>query len=180
MSREKSLIWAERACSDLAKKLALSFSTRQKSRGIINSFWFEISRNALDLAVLEWCHLFGQRKDALHWSKVLSGTENFKAHMLSAIEISEEKWEEYWSQIKVYRDKDLAHIEARNISMIPSMEIAINSTAFYYSKIQYALAELGRAPQRQMSFFDILDVYTKQFEQQAEIALIATGTLRNA
>lgn len=100
--------------------------------------------------------------------------------MLSAIEISEEKWEEYWSQIKVYRDKDLAHIEARNISMIPSMEIAINSTAFYYSKIQYALAELGRAPQRQMSFFDILDVYTKQFEQQAEIALIATGTLRNA
>ena len=180
LSREKSLIRAERTCSDLAKQLALSFSTKQKSRGLINSFWFEISRNALDLAILDWCHLFGSRKDALHWSKVLHETEHFKSHMLSHIETSEERWDEYWNQLKVYRDKDLAHIEVKNTSMIPPMDIAINSTAFYYSRITTELTELGRTRHKQMSFFQILESYEKQYSKQAEKAFSATETLRNA
>lgn len=35
------------------------------------NFWTGINGNCLDIAVLEWCKLFADRKDPHHWKKIV-------------------------------------------------------------------------------------------------------------
>ncbi|WP_064120716.1 hypothetical protein [Pseudomonas fluorescens] len=57
---------AERTCTSFASKIALTFNTQEDANGVINNFGHEVTQNAMDLAVLDWCHLYGQRKDAVN------------------------------------------------------------------------------------------------------------------
>lgn len=179
MDNQTKLIYAERTCLEFAKNVAISVVTRQKlgtGKGI-NNFWSEISHNALELAILNWCHLFGQRKDHLHWSNVLKSKELFKEELLSYLEVTEEKWTEYWGQLKKYRDKDVAHVEIINYSMIPSLEIAIHSVAFYYSKITNEIFVQYPSPQPRMDFYEIYEKCLSSYEKPAKKSFIATNTV---
>lgn len=55
--------------------------------------------------------------------------------MLTSMGVSFDEFKQFREQMKVYRDKDLAHLELRNISLIPAMNKAIHSMAFYYHQI---------------------------------------------
>lgn len=180
MDRIKLLTCAEMNCMSFVKNLALSEATREQlGRGrILSNFWSQISRNALDLAVLDWCHAFGQQKDALHWKNVFPGDEEaFRESMLTWMEVSLNEFKQFREQMKVYRDKDLAHLELRNISMIPAMNKAIHSMAFYYNQIQCAKRELEMRC-RDQTLYGWFDSAYAAFDRDAELAFGATGTPR--
>lgn len=134
--------------------------------------------HALDLAVLDWCHAFGQQNDALHWKKVFSDEEEtFRESMLTTMEVSLDEFNHFRGQMKVYRDKDLAHLELHNISMIPAMNKAMHSMAFYYHRIQGAKQELDMRCRKQ-TLYEWLDTASAGFDRDAELAFGATGTPR--
>ncbi|HEY6611919.1 MAG TPA: hypothetical protein VIZ86_12380, partial [Pseudomonas sp.] len=84
---------------------------------------------------------------------------------------------QFREQMKAYRDKDLAHLELRNISMIPAMNKAIHSMAFYYHQIQCAKRELGMYC-REQTLYEWFDRARARFDRDAELAFGATGTPR--
>ncbi|MFG0542863.1 hypothetical protein ACF8EA_22250 [Pseudomonas sp. YQ_5] len=180
MNRTKLLTRAEMNCLSFVRNLALSGATREQlGRGrVLSNFWSQISRNALDLAVLDWCHAFGQQKDALHWKKVFPNDEEaFREGMLTWMDVSLDEFKQFREQMKVYRDKDLAHLELLNISMIPAMNNAIHSMAFYYHQVQCAKREL-EMHYRDQTLYESFDSACAGFDRDAELAFGATGTPR--
>lgn len=180
MDRTKLLTCAEMNCMSFVNNLALSGATREQlGRGkVLSNFWSQISRNALDLAVLDWCHAFGQQKDALHWKNVFSGDEEaFRESMLTWMKVSLDEFKQFREEMKIYRDKDLAHLELRNISMIPAMNKAIHSMAFYYHQIQSAKRELEMHC-RDQTLYEWFDSAYAGFDRTAELAFGATATPR--
>lgn len=180
MERTKLLTCAEINCMSFVNNLALSGVTREQlGRGkVLSNFWSQISRNALDLAVLDWCHAFGQQKDALHWKNVFpADEEEFREGMLTWMKISLDEFTQFREQMKIYRDKDLAHLELRNISMIPAMNKAIHSMAFYYHQIQCAKRALEMHC-RDQTLYEWFDSAYAGFDRDAELAFGATATPR--
>lgn len=180
MDRTKLLTCAEMNCMSFVNNLALSGATREQlGRGkVLSNFWSQISRNALDLAVLDWCHAFGQQKDALHWKNVFSGDEEaFRESMLTWMKVSLDEFKQFREEMKIYRDKDLAHLELRNISMIPAMNKAIHSMAFYYHQIQSEKRELEMHC-RDQTLYEWFDSAYAGFDRSAELAFGATATPR--
>jgi hypothetical protein len=96
--------------------------------------------NSIDLAVLDWFHLFGYHNDDLHWKQIVDDIDIFRQNLFHHISVSEDNWKLYREQIKNYRDKDVAHIQVRPTSQVPEMSIALNAGAYYY---QYVLQELS-------------------------------------
>lgn len=171
---------AERTCTSFASKIALSFTTQEDAHGVVNNFWREVSQNAMDLAVLDWCHLYGQRKDVLHWSKVFPEDTTFKERLLASVGATDAEWTQYWNDMKRYRDKDVAHLEIQRITMRPAMAIAIGSTAFYFSEVQEARRRSGIAHRQMSSLNDILDINLTKFDKQAAMAFAGTSTRRKS
>ncbi len=91
--------------------------------------------------------------------------------------VSLDEFKQFRTQMKIYRDKDLAHLEPRNISMIPAMNKAIHYMAFYYHQIQCAKRELEMdcCDQTLYEWFD--SAYTG-FNRDAELSFGATATPR--
>jgi len=171
---------AERTCISFASKIALSFTTQEDAHGVINNFWREVNQNAMDLAILDWCHLFGQRKDVLHWSKVFPDDTTFKDRLLASAGATDAEWTQYWSHMRKYRDKDVAHLEIQRVSMRPAMGVAISSTAFYFSEVQEARRRSGIAHRQMLKLHDILDSNVTKFDKQAQMAFAGTSTRRKS
>jgi hypothetical protein len=87
------------------------------------------------MAVLDWCHLFGNDNDDLHWKRVVSDREKFREDLLKWLEIGESTWTTYWKNVRTYRDKNVGHIEVLPLYNIPDMMFALDSVVFYYSII---------------------------------------------
>ncbi len=96
------------------------------------------------MAVLDWCHLFGNRSDDLHWNNIVSDADEFKRNILHTLGMSEAEWTTYWESVKDYRDKDVAHIEVRPRpeKEAPEMDKALELIELYYI---YAISELHEA-----------------------------------
>jgi hypothetical protein len=126
--------------------------------------------NAIDLAVLDWFHLFGYHKDDLHWKRVVGNTMVFKRQLLQSLQLTEDNWKTYWASIKDYRDKDLAHVEVRPRSHVPDMTLALRAAAHYYSVVLSELSTFrnyGGWPRQ------IEDYYTRSLEQSRAICSVA-------
>ena len=50
-----------------------------------NEFWVSVNGNCIDIAVLEWCKLFGDVNDSHYWKKVVTNVSNFESGLLLAI-----------------------------------------------------------------------------------------------
>jgi hypothetical protein len=58
------------------------------------NFWRQVNGNFIDIAVLDWCKLFGNSKDTArkrlekhHWRRVVSDPEVFEAKLLAHLQI---------------------------------------------------------------------------------------------
>jgi len=98
--------------------------------GHAGGFW-PVVQNAVGEAVcLYWCHLFGNRKDDLHFSQFFKeSSENgflpahVKQRMLSAMNLSEPEYKEFWNQVKDCRDKFVSHKEHRASVIFPRIDL---------------------------------------------------------
>lgn len=111
-------------------------------------FWIIICNGLFDIAVLEWCKLFGsddEEKQPVHWKNNTSDVSRFRSDLLSRLQISAEEWTTYWATIKRYRDQAIAHHDPKmkEIPNYPIFDLALQSAYFYYDFAVQELSKLG-------------------------------------
>ncbi|MBK8768212.1 MAG: hypothetical protein IPM01_27935 [Burkholderiaceae bacterium] len=146
------------------------------------NFWRLIFGSQLDVAVLEWCKVFGSDAEATHWKKAVNTSERsgYRSGLLAAIEIDELAWSDYWEKMKAYRDSFVAHhVENGAVANYPELEIALKSSAFHYKHVLSQLRERGQG-----RYPDDLMKYYTEFEAQsfqiARAAFAATAGIEES
>ena len=119
-------------------------------------FCITIFGNFIDMAVMEWCKLFGDRKSKHSWAKVLTDPSRFEAELLSHLGISPSELEGYVDEIRKYRDKWVAHLDDLHRTDIPSLERARAAVNFYH---HYIVLHEARAPDLVGLPTDLADYY---------------------
>ncbi len=169
-SREKLLRRVALKSDDFARELSYHRALAEHTNDFAQSFWIYMYNNAIDLAILDWFHLFGYHKDDFHWKRVVADVVVFRKQLLQSPKMTEDEWKAYRETIKEYRDKDVAHIEVRLVSQVPHMALALKSTAFYYSTV---LAELSTFRDYSGWPIGLDDYHIKSLEQTKEICAVA-------
>lgn len=145
-------------------------------------FWRVIYGNLTDMAVLEWCKLFGSddaQNQPVHWKNIASDPETFRKELFASLGIYESKWRSYWTEMKRYRDLSVAHHDARRVEIknYPTFDLALESAYFYYSFAVSELRKLGVDQQPKD-----LRAYSKDFAAQchdiATSAIQATASFK--
>ncbi|RFC40682.1 MAG: hypothetical protein DID89_2727546633 [Candidatus Nitrotoga sp. CP45] len=133
------------------------------------NFWRLIHGNQLDIAVLEWCKVFGSDGEGTHWKNIVRIAEHnqFRQDLLVWLGITADEWGAYWKEMKGYRDNLVAHhIEMNRVSNYPVLDNALKSSFFYYKYLIKELRLLGET-----EYPDDLETYCAAFQKQArEIA----------
>jgi len=140
------------------------------------NFWRLIHGSFLDLPVLDWCKIFGSNAEPTHWKDVVSDISKFRNEMFSHLNITKDEWNEYWFQMKNYRDELVAHYEPNyNSETYPDLELAFKSSCFYHD---YLVNLIDNETEEKM---EILEEYSKRFYIQtkkiAQIAIKATDSI---
>jgi hypothetical protein len=144
------------------------------------NFWRLVYGNLLDVAVLEWCKLFGADSEPTHWKRVVSDHDSFRRALRRALGIDEAKWADYWEEMKAYRDALVAHhVNSSSVTRYPSLDLCLESCYFYYAHVIKELRSLG-----EVRFPDDLKEYSARFASQAkeiaERALASTGDIQES
>jgi hypothetical protein len=134
----------------------------------------------LDIAVLEWCKVFGSRGEATHWCKHVADPDAFRAGLLQRLAVSEETWHAYWESIKAYRDEVVAHHESvSKVTHYPDFGYALQACFYYYEMLIKQLRAF-----RVLDYPDSLEDYFKkslvQAETFSEAAYHATRSIKEA
>ncbi len=138
--REKLLRRVALKCLDFARQLSYHRALGEHEKEFKQNFWICMYNNAIDLAVLDWFHLFGYHKDNLHWKRVVADVAGFRKGLLQGVGMAEKEWMAYRESIKDYRDKDVAHIEVRPVSQVPEMTVALRAVAYFYTCVLVELS----------------------------------------
>ncbi len=85
--------------------------------------------------IVQWCQLFGNRAEDIHWSKLELANEypQFdRQTILDVTEYSFPEWEEYHGNIKGIRDKFFAHFDLDQLrGNVPDFEPALSVLLAY-------------------------------------------------
>ena len=109
---------------------------KRKELLIENELWVTINGNFMDIAVLEWCKLFGNDSEEHHWKKIADNPDDFKNSMLETIKISEDDLTKCWDKMTDYRNNFVAHLGQKKVMYIPLLEgIAHDVVKCYYAYI---------------------------------------------
>jgi hypothetical protein len=149
-------------------------------------FWCVIYGNLLDIVVLDWCKLFGSDNEAhqpTHWKNIVptSGHAAFRRKLFSHLGIEKDRWNSYWDEMKKYRDNWAAHDNAKKRKIVlnfPTLEIAIESSYFYYNYVVGELMRLHQIEQRPPDLRSYCVAFTQQTKEVAQTALAATANIR--
>lgn len=140
------------------------------------NFWRIIVGGQLDIAVLEWCKVFGAHGEETHWKKLVPTAEHsaYKKALLSELGCSDDQWMVYWDQMKSYRDRLVAHhIDGHQVATYPELTIALASAAYHYRYLLPLIRQVDCA-----RYPDDLAAYQLDFQalatQVAAAALDAT------
>lgn len=168
--RERKLRRVALKCADFARQLSYHRALSDYREDFGSNFWIYTYNNAIDLAVLDWFHLFGYHNDDLHWKKVVDDVDAFREGLFAHIDTTENEWKSYREEIKNYRDKDVAHIEVRPVSHVPEMSTALCTAHYYYHHVLQELSrysDYGRWPK------DLIEYHERSLEQTRQIAKAA-------
>ncbi len=92
--------------------------------------------NFIDIAVLDWCKLFGSHKgEKHHWRRVVSDPASFELALLSELGISADALARLVERMLSYRDKFVAHLDNHLVMDVPELEEAHKALSFYHRHI---------------------------------------------
>ncbi len=172
-ARERLLRRVALKCVDFARELSFHRALGNYVNDSTKlSFWIYMYNNAIDLAVLDWFHLFGYHNDDLHWKRIVHDLDGFRQGLLQSIGMSEHEWTAYRQRIKDYRDKDVAHIEVRPSSQVPEMTPARCAVGYYYTAVLKELQNYANYDEWPQA---LDDYYQKSVTQTRAIAASAYG-----
>jgi hypothetical protein len=98
-------------------------------------FWVAANGAFLDIAVLEWCKLFGDPRGKHYWAKVVTNADEFRAGLLHRLAISNAAFDTYIREMRTYRDRFVAHLDDDEQMQIPRLRIARRSTTHLYDHL---------------------------------------------
>jgi hypothetical protein len=101
-------------------------------------FGATVNGNMVDIAVLEWCKLFADRRGHHHWTRLVRPDleqRQFLMNLLDVLQVNEAAWRQYLDEFRVYRDKFVAHLDMEDVARIPQLEMALQSTYFLYARL---------------------------------------------
>jgi hypothetical protein len=142
------------------------------------NFWRVIYGNLTDIAVIDWCKLFGSHDEdhqQVHWKNVFLNQDAFRSGMLQFISLSQSGFEAYWKEMKAYRDRHAAHLDfdKPRPDRWPLLGHALPSSYYYYAQLLPALRARGMT-----RYPDDLQSYGEAFLVQARdiagVAMLAT------
>jgi len=94
---------------------------------------------------------------------MVEDAEQFRQNLLGRLEITQEKWSEYWEEMKTYRDEGVAHHQSDStIENYPTLELALQASYYYYDYLYPYLRQLGIS-----DYPESLEHYYKQLLTQA-------------
>jgi hypothetical protein len=113
---------------------AILYSRKYHQLGINNHNIF-IKGCLTKTSVIQWCQLFGNRTEDIHWSKLdlTRGSSPFgRAQILQCTDFNEEEWTDYHRQMIEIRNKFFAHFDIDQlISHVPPFEPALKTLLCY-------------------------------------------------
>ena len=98
-------------------------------------FFRQINSNFLDMAVIEWYKLIGDKKSKYHWEVILNDGISFKEQLYKLPELNSFTYNQYIIKMKDYRDKFVAHLDYCRKIDIPYLEAAHASIRLYHREI---------------------------------------------
>ena len=129
-------------CCHFSRNLAYRRAGHDRlTKGKYSQVFVTIDGNFLDMAVLEWCKLFGDKNGKHHWGKIVPN-QIFKSQLLAQLKQSNDQFEGYIKEMRDYRDKFLAHLDDELVMQIPRLDLAMTAVEILYCHLvhQEALA----------------------------------------
>jgi hypothetical protein len=170
---------------NLVRSVYLKRALTKVERNPELNFWRVMYGNLLDVAVVEWCKLFGsdsEHHQHVHWKNVFRDQKSFRAGLLRHVGVTRKAWDAYWNEMKTYRDMSAVHLDSNRrtkVPRFPELGQALTSSAYYYGKAVEELRRRGVG----LHYPDDLKAYGEQFFAQAieiaEKALAATKNIRD-
>jgi hypothetical protein len=100
------------------------------------AFLWRAINNFLDVAVLDWCKLFGnQRMEKHHWRRVVSDAASFEQALFCELGTNADAFEELVGKMLYYRNRFLAHLDDDLMMDIPELDPAHKAIVFYHWRI---------------------------------------------
>ena len=99
------------------------------------TFWNTVNGNFLDMCVLDWCKLFGERNGNYSWQRIVADPDAFRTDLLEYLGLVEDRFDEEIRIFREYRDKWVAHLDTDRKGLYPRLEIAKKAVWFYYECI---------------------------------------------
>ena len=143
MTRRDRLRRVVLLCVHFSRNLAYYRAGHDRLTNASPSFWITIDGNFLDMAVMEWCKLFGDQKGRHSWVKVVTDPSRFEAELLSHLGIGPRELEGDVNEMRIYRNKFLAHLDDLPVMDIPFLDRARAAVNFYH---HYILQREATAP----------------------------------
>jgi len=108
------------------------------------AFWRQTNGNFLDICVLEWCKLLGDKKAKHHWTKLVFDPVSFEAAMYKHIGIDADAFALKVQEIRRYRDTFVAHLDSDLVAHIPLLDgPAETALRFYHEHLVTNEARAG-------------------------------------
>ena len=114
-------------------------------------FWVTAHNDFLDIAVLEWCKFFGDKKAKHCWRKSVTDQAVFLTALLDHLRLTEDFFVDYVSEIRTYRDKFVDHLDEDTRMNIPILAPAIKSAQFLYQHLLEVEDDCGAFPDAPLS-----------------------------
>ncbi len=133
MVTRKRLRWtATLCCHAIANLAAYRAGWSGKKLRREEDFWRRVNSNFMDMAVLEWCKLFADRRGFHCYMNVLTDPKGFETDLFAHLGVTARDFEAYCTGIRTYRDKFVAHLDDDPKAKYPQLDIAIESTKFLF------------------------------------------------
>ncbi len=140
-------------CCHFTRNLAYHQAGIRKSNNALErDFWRIANGNFAEIAILEFCKLFGGRNEKHRWVDIVDDEENFKKQIEIKTALSFNEFEKYVEDVKKYRDKYLSHLDDAMDLELPHLQVATKAVFTYY---EYVVSKdgVGAFPEDLQNFY---------------------------
>jgi hypothetical protein len=153
-------------CGHFARNLAYYRAGHGRLTKTSPPFWITVDANFIDMAVIEWCKLLGDRKGKHFWANVVTDASRFESAMLLHLGVTADQHAAYVDEMRAYRDKFLAHLDDLEVMNVPFLDRAQAAVEFYHRYVvqhEAAAGDLAGLPT------DLADYYADCFSEARAI-----------
>ena len=137
MTRRQRLRRIGKLCCHFLRNLAFYEAGWRRGELIFkDQFWVNANGNFIDICVLEWCKLFGEKRGQHNWMKVITDQSVFFGGLLHEVNQTEVEFESYVEELRTYRDKFIAHLDSEEVMNIPTLLVARKSVSYLFDYLR--------------------------------------------